>query len=113
MSMIDFTLGRHEVNLREPFITALRSVENYTVITYTISDGTGASGVGEAVATPAIIGDSLEEIDRDLDERISPALANISSLEEGLTILATVEAISSSKAAADVDFIHSLQPRAD
>jgi len=102
MSTIDFTLGRHEVNLREPFITALRSVVNYTVITYTISDGTGASGVGEAVATPAIIGDSLEEIDRDLKERISPALANISSLEEGLTILATVEAISSSKAAADV-----------
>ena len=102
MSTIDFTLGRHEVNLREPFITALRSVENYTVITYTISDGTGASGVGEAVATPAIIGDSLDEIDRDLKERITPALANISSLEEGLTILANVEAISSSKAAADV-----------
>jgi L-alanine-DL-glutamate epimerase-like enolase superfamily enzyme len=102
MSTINFTLGRHEVNLREPFITALRRVENYTVITYTISDESGTSGVGEAVATPAIIGDSLDEIDRDLNERITPALANISNLEEGLTILASLQAASSSKAAADI-----------
>jgi L-alanine-DL-glutamate epimerase-like enolase superfamily enzyme len=102
MSTINFTLGRHEVNLREPFITALRRVENYTVITYTISDESGVSGVGEAVATPAIIGDSLDEIDRDLNERITPALANISNLEEGLTILARLQAASSSKAAADM-----------
>ena len=102
MSTINFTLGRHEVYLREPFVTALRRVENYTVVTYTISDGTGASGVGEAVATPAIIGDSLEEIDRDLKEIISPALASIGNLEEGLTILAGLHAASSSKAAADI-----------
>ena len=102
MSTIDFTLGRHEVILREPFITALRSVENYPVITYRISDESGAYGVGEAVATPAIIGDSLEEIEHDLKERISPALAHISSLEEGLSILATLQAVSSSKGAADM-----------
>jgi L-alanine-DL-glutamate epimerase-like enolase superfamily enzyme len=58
--------------------------------------------VGEAVATPAIIGDSLEEIEHDLKERISPALAHISSLEEGLSILATLQAVSSSKGAADM-----------
>lgn len=102
MSTINFTLGRHEVYLREPFVTALRRVENYTVVTYTISDGSGVSGVGEAVATPAIIGDSLDEIDRDLNERITPALANIGNLEEGLTILAGLHAASSSKAAADI-----------
>jgi L-alanine-DL-glutamate epimerase-like enolase superfamily enzyme len=102
MSKINFTLGRHEVYLREPFITALRRVENYTVITYTISDGSGTSGVGEAVATPAIIGDSLDEIDRDLNEAITPALANVSNLEEGLAILARLDVISSSKAAADI-----------
>ena len=101
MSTINFTLGRHEVYLREPFVTALRRVENYTVVTYTISDESGVSGVGEAVATPAIIGDSLEEIDRDLKERISPALASIGNLEEGLTILTALHAGSSSKAAAD------------
>ena len=102
MSTINFTLGRHEVYLREPFVTALRRVENYTVVTYTISDESGVSGVGEAVATPAIIGDSLEEIDRDLKERISPALASIGNLEEGLTILTGLHAASSSKAAADI-----------
>lgn len=102
MSTINFTLGRHEVYLREPFVTALRRVENYTVVTYTISDESGVSGVGEAVATPAIIGDSLDEIDRDFNERITPALASIGNLEEGLTILAGLHAASSSKAAADI-----------
>ncbi len=59
MSEIDFTLGRHEVILREPFITALLTVERYPVITYTLTDQSGISGTGEAVATPAIVGDSL------------------------------------------------------
>ena len=102
MSTLNFTLGRHEVNLREPFITALRSVENYTVITYTVSDGQGLSGVGEAVATPAIIGDSLDQINHDLSKKITPALANIGDLDEGLAILETITAASSSKAAADM-----------
>lgn len=102
MSRIDFTLGRHEVYLREPFITALRRVENYTVITYTMSDELGTSGVGEAVATPAIIGDSLDEIEGDLNQIITPALANISNLTEGLAILASLQVASSSRAAADI-----------
>jgi L-alanine-DL-glutamate epimerase-like enolase superfamily enzyme len=102
MSTINFTLGRHEVVLREPFITALRRVENYTVITYTMSDESGASGVGEAVATPAIIGDSLDEIEGDLSKTITPALANISNLQEGLAILASLQVASSSRAAADI-----------
>jgi L-Ala-D/L-Glu epimerase len=102
MSTLNFTLGRHEVNLREPFITALRSVANYTVITYTVSDGQGVSGVGEAVATPAIIGDSLEEINHDLTGTITPALAHINDLEEALAILAPLKVAPSSKAAADM-----------
>jgi L-alanine-DL-glutamate epimerase-like enolase superfamily enzyme len=102
MSTLDFTLGRHEVNLSAPFITALRSVEKYTVITYTVSDGSGVSGVGEAVATPAIVGDSLDEINADLSEAITPALADIKDLEEALTILAPLHVTPSSKAAADM-----------
>ena len=102
MSTLNFTLGRHEVNLREPFITALRSVENYTVITYTVSDGQGLSGVGEAVATPAIIGDSLDQINHDLTEIITPALAHVNDLEEALAILAPLHVTPSSKAAADM-----------
>ena len=102
MSTINFTLSRHEVVLREPFITALRTVERYPVITYTIADESGISGIGEAVATPAIVGDSLEEIERDLNEKITPALADMGNLEEGLLILAGLHVASSSKAAADV-----------
>lgn len=102
MSTLNFTLGRHEVNLREPFVTALRSVANYTVITYTVSDGQGLSGVGEAVATPAIIGDSLEQINHDLTETITPALAHVNDLEEVLAILAPLNVAHSSKAAADM-----------
>jgi L-alanine-DL-glutamate epimerase-like enolase superfamily enzyme len=102
MSTLNFTLGRHEVNLREPFVTALRSVANYTVITYTVSDDQGLSGVGEAVATPAIIGDSLEQINHDLTETITPALAHVNDLEEALAILAPLNVAPSSKAAADM-----------
>jgi L-alanine-DL-glutamate epimerase-like enolase superfamily enzyme len=102
MSTFNFTLGRHEVVLREPFITALRTVERYPVITYTIADESGINGVGEAVATPAIVGDSLEEIERDLNEKITPALANIDNLEEGLAVLAELHVAPSSKAAADI-----------
>jgi L-alanine-DL-glutamate epimerase-like enolase superfamily enzyme len=102
MSSLDFTLGRHEVTLREPFITALRRVEQYPVITFAISDKTGISGVGEAVATPAIVGDSLEEIEKDLAHVITPALREVSTLDQGLMQLAEVRAATSSKAAADV-----------
>lgn len=102
MSGIDFTLGRHEVILREPFITALRTVERYPVITYTVSDQSGISGSGEAVATPAIVGDSLEEIENDLNQRITPALQGVTSLKDGVSILSQLKVASSSKAAADI-----------
>jgi L-alanine-DL-glutamate epimerase-like enolase superfamily enzyme len=102
MSSLDFTLGRHEVTLREPFITALRRVEQYPVITFTIRDQSGISGSGEAVATPAIVGDSLEEIEKDLIQVITPALRAVSTLSQGLRELAEIRATTSSKAAADV-----------
>jgi L-Ala-D/L-Glu epimerase len=102
MSTLGFTLSRHEVILRQPFVTSLRSVDRYPVISYTISDESEIRGVGECVATPVIIGDSLGQIEQDLKGRISPALANVSELEEGLAILATLEIAPSSKAAADM-----------
>jgi len=102
MTSLNFALGRHEVILREPFVTALRSVDRYPVITYTISDGENWHGVGECVATPAIVGDSIEGIERDLKEIITPALSEIKEYEEGLEILGSVKASSSSLAAADI-----------
>lgn len=107
MTSLNFTLGRHEVILREPFVTALRSVDRYPVITYTISEGEHLRGVGECVATPAIVGDSIEGIESDLKEIITPALSNIKDYEEGIEVLRSISAASSSLAAADIA-LHSL-----
>lgn len=102
MTSLNFALGRHEVILREPFVTALRSVDRFPVITYTISDGEHVRGVGECVATPAIVGDSIEEIENDLEEIITPALSEIKEYEEGIEVLRSISATSSSIAAADI-----------
>jgi L-Ala-D/L-Glu epimerase len=102
MASLNFALGRHEVILREPFVTALRTVERYPVITYTISEGAHLRGIGECVATPAIVGDSIEGIEKDLKEIITPALSDINEFEEGLEVLRSVTAASSSIAAADI-----------
>jgi L-alanine-DL-glutamate epimerase-like enolase superfamily enzyme len=102
MTSLNFALERHEVHLREPFVTALRTVEHYPVITYTISDGENMRGTGECVATPAIVGDSIDEIENDLKEIISPALSEIKEFEEGIEVLRSVNAVSSSIAAADI-----------
>ena len=102
MTSLNFALGRHEVHLREPFVTALRTVERYPVITYTISDGENVRGSGECVATPAIVGDSIEEIENDLKEIIIPALSEIKEFDEGIEVLRSISAASSSIAAADI-----------
>ncbi|CAB4646959.1 unannotated protein [freshwater metagenome] len=102
MTSLNFALGRHEVILREPFVTALRSVDRYPVITYTISEGEHLRGIGECVATPAIVGDSIEGIEKDLKEIITPALSDTNEFEEGLEVLRSVTAASSSIAAADI-----------
>ena len=60
------TIGTYTVTLTSPFITSLRSVYEYPVSTFAIVDQDGINGIGEAVATPAIVGDSAIEIDREL-----------------------------------------------
>ena len=102
MTSLNFALGRHEVILREPFVTSLRSVDRYPVIIYTISEGEHLRGVGECVATPAIVGDSIEGIESDLKEIITPALSDIKEFEEGIEVLRSISAASSSIAAADI-----------
>ena len=102
MTSLNFALGRHEVILREPFVTSLRSVDQYPVIIYTISEGEHLRGVGECVATPAIVGDSIEGIESDLKEIITPALSDIKEFEEGIEVLRSISAASSSIAAADI-----------
>jgi L-alanine-DL-glutamate epimerase-like enolase superfamily enzyme len=102
MTSLNFALGRHEVILREPFVTSLRSVDQYPVVIYTISEGEHLRGVGECVATPAIVGDSIEGIESDLKEIITPALSDIKEFEEGIEVLRSMSAASSSIAAADI-----------
>jgi L-alanine-DL-glutamate epimerase-like enolase superfamily enzyme len=102
MSLLNFKINKREVKLREPFKTALRTVESYPVIIFTISDKQGFTGFGECVATPAIVGDSISQIETDLIQVITPALSAVSNLEDGLIILSNLQVAPSSKAAADI-----------
>lgn len=56
------TIREIPISLRQPFITALRTVTSYPVIQVEIEEDTGEIGVGECVATPQISGDSHEEV---------------------------------------------------
>ena len=56
------TIREIPISLRQPFVTALRTVTSYPVIQVEIEQDTGEIGVGECVATPQISGDSHEEI---------------------------------------------------
>jgi L-alanine-DL-glutamate epimerase-like enolase superfamily enzyme len=50
----------------------------------------------------AIVGDSIEGIERELKEIITPALSDIKEFEEGIEVLRSISAASSSIAAADI-----------
>ena len=76
------TIGTYTVTLTSPFITSLRSVYEYPVSTFAIVDQDGINGIGEAVATPAIVGDSAIEIDRELHSLSMLLIGKELSVEE-------------------------------
>lgn len=61
------TVREIPVALRQPFITALRTVTSYPVIRVEIELDSGEIGVGECVATPQISGDSHQKILAELE----------------------------------------------
>lgn len=59
-----------EVHLRETFVTALRSVSQYPVFHLAITDDMNRTGIGECVATPAIVGDDFAQFNEIFDSNI-------------------------------------------
>ncbi|MDP1720635.1 MAG: enolase C-terminal domain-like protein [Candidatus Nanopelagicaceae bacterium] len=90
--------------LREPFRTSLRTVSNFEVVELTVETNEGFIAYGEAVATPAITGDTLEMILTDLNGPIKDLLIGSAfySALELTTNIAELAVVSSAKAAADI-----------
>jgi L-alanine-DL-glutamate epimerase-like enolase superfamily enzyme len=59
-----------EVHLRETFVTALRSVSEFPVFQVAITDEKNRTGIGECVATPAIVGDDFARFNEIFDSAI-------------------------------------------
>ncbi|MEY4970793.1 MAG: hypothetical protein RLZZ277_1024 [Actinomycetota bacterium] len=59
-----------EVHLRETFITALRSVSEFPVFQVALTDEKNRVGIGECVATPAIVGDDFAQFNEIFDSAI-------------------------------------------
>ena len=91
------TASQYVVSLREPFITSLRRVDNYPVIQVRIELESGRVGVGECVATPAIAGDSIEEIWSELN---SDKVKNLKEIDQ--EVLDELDFLPSSRAALDM-----------
>jgi L-alanine-DL-glutamate epimerase-like enolase superfamily enzyme len=75
----------------------LRRVDNYPVIQVRIELESGRVGVGECVATPAIAGDSVEEIWRELN---SDKVKNLKEIDQA--VLDELNFLPSSRAALDM-----------
>lgn len=58
------------VQLREVFKTSLRSVSEFPIFQVKIIDEKENFGVGECVATPAIVGDNFEEFSKIFEEQV-------------------------------------------
>jgi L-alanine-DL-glutamate epimerase-like enolase superfamily enzyme len=75
----------------------LRRVDNYPVIQVRIELESGRVGVGECVATPAIAGDSVEEIWRELN---SDKVKKLKEIDQA--VLDELNFLPSSRAALDM-----------
>jgi L-alanine-DL-glutamate epimerase-like enolase superfamily enzyme len=105
--------ARYDVALREPFVTALRRVTGFTSLLVGVRDSDGMTGIGEAVATPPITGESLESIEAAIAGPLSSAVVG-APVEELDAVLArmsgSIVANTSAKAALDIA-LHDLWSR--
>jgi len=70
MQIAELQVTEREIDLRAPFVTALRSVSSYPVIEVRCLLTDGRIGIGDCVATPAITGDSHEAILANLNSSV-------------------------------------------
>lgn len=91
------TVSQKNVELREPFVTALRKVTSYPVIQVKVESIEDQVGIGECVATPQISGDSFAEIWQELNSHQVLGLSELSP-----EVISELALLPSSKAALDM-----------
>ena len=99
--MISFQLTRIFLPLKTPFITSLRRVENVTSVQLIITNSEGKKGIGEAPATKAITGETLESIELFIEKNL-PSILKKESFEAMLKELHSLEGNSSAKACIEI-----------
>jgi L-alanine-DL-glutamate epimerase-like enolase superfamily enzyme len=87
MIITKIELSYHQIALKHPFVTALRRVENMEFIRVKIYTDSLHVGIGEAPATKAVTGESIESIQEDIREDISPKIVGLSLQKAFNTIL--------------------------
>jgi len=103
MKVQSISLTREKIKLKTPFITALREVHFAEFIRVRVMCDDGSLAYGEAPATEAITGESLETIEHDI-ESIKEIFYK-QNIEEVLALLHKQTIGSSAKAALDIAFV--------
>ena len=97
------SIERSTSPLHSPFVTALRRVSEIESIQFKVLLDDGHIAKGECVATPAIMGDSLEQIDKELRHIAIPELLALKNIKEEdfLDIVLNLPICNSARAAVD------------
>jgi len=103
MKIVDITLTQEKIRLKVPFITALREVHFAEFVRLKMLCDDGRFAYGEAPATKAITGETLESITKAI-ESIKPFLVQ-KELREALEIVHQQSCGSSAKAALDMAIV--------
>ncbi len=103
MKIQKITLTQEKIKLKVPFITALREVHFSEFIRVKVLCDDGSFAYGEAPATKAVTGETLESISENI-ERIKEKFCGL-GIDEALTLLHLQKIGSSAKAALDIAFV--------
>lgn len=77
MRILDFRLEQITAELKKPFVTNIRRVEQVEDVCLTLITDDETLGYGEAPPTVAITGEDIETINKTIKERIFPAIKGI------------------------------------
>lgn len=81
LEVMAIALTTYQIQLKNRFQTALRSIENFDVFKLRVELSNGKNLLGEVVATPAITGITAEVLTRDVNDYVIP-LFRETSLED-------------------------------
>ena len=103
MKIKNITFQEIHIPLKTPFITALREVKNVVFIRVSVLCDDGSLRFGEAPATKAITGETIESIKKSI-EQIKETFYEV-DIQEALSLLHEQAIGSSAKAALDMAFV--------